>query len=120
MLAQKVKSYNKLKHEEMLLHADVSDEDDRVNSQGTSSASMTRNNHELLTPLFNTNTDITLTNDFSSILNNSLHFEESFDRKNVCLECSCTYTDVCVRCEQYREFKIAQTIDKKRFAARQR
>ena len=44
MLAQKVrnksvqvylfypKSHNKLKHQEMLFHADVSDEDDRVNS----------------------------------------------------------------------------------------
>ena len=106
MLAQKVKkksvqvylfypkSYNKLKHEEMLFYADVSDKDDRVNCQGTSSASMTCNNHELLAPLFNRNTDITLANDFSSILNNSLYFEESFDGKNICLECSCTYTDV--------------------------
>ena len=105
MLAQKVKkksvvvylfyskSYNKLKHEEILFHADVSDERDRANSQDTSSASMTCNNHEPLTPLFNTNTDITMMNDFSSILNNSLYFEESFDRKNICLECSCTYTD---------------------------
>ena len=108
------KSYNKLKHEEMLFHADVSDEDDRGNSQDTSSTSMTCNNHELLTPLFNTKTDITMTNDFSSILNNSLCFEESFDRKNICLECSCTYTDVCIRCEQNREFEIAQAIDKQK------
>ena len=62
MLAQKVKkksvqvylfyhkSCNKLKHEEILFHADVSDEDDRVNTQGTSSTSVTCNNHELLTP----------------------------------------------------------------------
>ena len=94
------KSYNKVKHEEMWFHADVSDEDNRVNSQDTSSNLMTYNNHELLTSLFNTNTDITMTNDFSSILNNSLYFQESFDRKSICLECSCTYTDVCIRCEQ--------------------
>ena len=126
MLAQKVKKksvevylfysklYNKLKHEEILFHADVSDEHDRANSQDTSSASMTCNNHEPLTPLFNTNTDIAMMNDFSSILNNSLYFEESFDRKNICLECSCTYTDVCIRCERIRESEIAQTIDKQK------
>ena len=100
------KSYNKLKHEEMLFHADVSDEDDRVNSQDTPSTSMTCNKHELVTTLFNTNTDIAMTNDFSSILNNSLYFEESFDRKNAFLECSCTYTDVGIRCEQNQEFEI--------------
>ena len=66
MLAQKVqkksvqvylfypKSYNKLKYEEMLFHADISDEDDSVNSQDASSTLMFCNNHELLTPLFNT------------------------------------------------------------------
>ena len=98
----------------MLFHADVSDDDDRINSQDASSTSMTCNNHELLAHLFNTNTDITMTNDFSSILNNSLNFEESFDRKNICLECSCTYTDVCIRCEQNRELEIAKTIDKRK------
>ena len=75
---------------------------------------MTYNNHELLTSLFNTNTDIAMTNDFSSILNNSLYFEESFDRKNICSESSCTYTDVCIRCEQNWEFEMAQTIDKQK------
>ena len=126
MLAQKVrkksaqvylfypKSYNKLKHEEMLLYADVSDEDDRVNSLDASSTSMTCNNNALLTPLFNTNTDITMTNDFSIILNNPLYFDESFDRKNIFLECNCTYTDVCIRCEKNREFEIARTIDKEK------
>ena len=98
----------------MLFHTDVSDDDDRINSQDASSTSMTCNSHELLTPLFNTNTDITMTNDFSSILSNSLYFEESSDRKNICLECSCTYTDVCIRCEQNRELEIAQTIDKQK------
>ena len=58
------KSYNKLKQEEMLYHADVSDEDDRVNSIDASSTSMTCNNHERLTPLFNISTDITMTNIF--------------------------------------------------------
>ena len=101
------KSDNKLKREEMLFHADVSDEDDRVNSLDASSASVTCNNHELLTPLFNTNTDITMTNDFSSVLNSPLYFDESFDRKNICLECNCTYTDLRIRCEQKREFQIA-------------
>ena len=55
MLAQKVKkksvqvysfypkSYNKPKHEEMLFHADVSDEDDRANSQDASTTSITCN-----------------------------------------------------------------------------
>ena len=119
MLAQKVrkksaqvylfypKSYNKLKHEEMLLYADASDEDDRVNSLDASSTSMTCNNNELLTSLFNTNTDITMANDFSIILNNPLYFDESFDRKNIFLECNCSYTDVCIRCEKNREFEIA-------------
>ena len=37
------KSYNKLKHEEMLFHADVSDEDDRANSQDASTTSITCN-----------------------------------------------------------------------------
>ena len=95
MLAQKVKkkpvqvylfyskSYNKLKQEELLFNADVSDEDDRVNSLDAFSTSMTCNNHELLTPLFNTNTDMTMMNSFSSVLNNPLYFDESFDRKNV-------------------------------------
>ena len=58
------KSYNKLKQEEMLYHADVSDEDDRVNSIDASSTSMTCNKHERLTPLFNISTDITMTNIF--------------------------------------------------------
>ena len=78
MLAQKIKkksvqvylfypkSYNKLKCEEMLFHADVTDEDDRVNSQDASSTSVACNNHELLTPLFSTNIDIAMANDFSS------------------------------------------------------
>ena len=69
------KSYNKLKHEEVLFHEDNSDEDDSVNSPDTSSTSMTCNNHEPLTALFNTNTGIGRTNDFSSILNNSLYFD---------------------------------------------
>ena len=108
------KSHSKLEHEEMLFHADVSDEDDRVNSQDASSTSMTCNNRDLLTPLFNTNTDIKMTNDFSSILNNPLYSDESFDRKNICLECNCICTDVCIRCEQNGEFEIAQTIDKQK------
>ena len=126
MLAQKVrkksvevylfypKSYSKLKHEEMLFHADVSNEDDRVNSLDASSTSVTCNNHELLTLLFNTNTGITMTNNFSSILNNPLYFDKSFDSKNICLECNFTYTDVCIRCEQSRELEIAQTKDKQK------
>ena len=108
------KSDNKLKREEMLFHADVSDEDDRVNSLDASSTSVTCNNHELLTPLFNTNTDITMANDFSSVLNSPLYFDESFDRKNICLECNCTYTDLCIRCEQKREFQITKTIKKQK------
>ena len=98
----------------MLLYADVSDEDDRVNSQDASSTSVTCNNHELPTPLFNTNTDIALQNGFSSILNSPLYFDESFDRKNTWSECSCTCINVCIRCEQNREFEIAQTIDKQK------
>ena len=53
----------------MLFHADLSDQDERVNFQDASSTSMSCNNHELLTLLFNTNTDTAMRNDFSSILN---------------------------------------------------
>ena len=95
-------------------YGDASDEDDRGNSLNASLTSMTCNDHEVLIPLFNTNTDITMTNDFSSILNNPLYFDESFDRKNICLVCNCTYTDVCIWCEQNREFQIAHTIDKQK------
>ena len=92
------KSYNKLEQEEMLYHADVNDEDDRVNSIDASSTSVTCNNHERLTPLFNINTDITMTNHFPSTLNNPFeYFDKSFDRKSICLEGKCTYTDVCIR-----------------------
>ena len=126
MLAQKVrkksvqvylfcpKSCSKLKHEEMLFHTDVSDEDDRVNSLDPSWTSMTCNNHELPTLLFKTNNGITMTNDFSSILNNPLYFDKLFDRKNICLECSFTYTDVSIRCELNQEYEITQTIDKQK------
>ena len=53
------------KHKEMLFHADISDEDDSVNSPDTISTLMICNNHEPLTPIFKTNTGIAMTNDFS-------------------------------------------------------
>ena len=75
---------------------------------------MTCNNHELPTLLYKTNNGITMTNDFSSILNNPLYFDKLFDRKNICLECSFTYTDVSIRCELNQEYEITQTIDKQK------
>ena len=34
--------------------------------------------------------------------------------KTFFLKCTCRYTDVCIRREQNREFKIAQTTDKQK------
>ena len=48
----------------MFFHADISDEDDSVNSPDTSSTLMTCNNHKPLTPIFKTNTGTAMTNDF--------------------------------------------------------
>ena len=54
------KSYNKLKIKLLLFQADVSDGNNSVNSKDASSTSMTCNNNELLTPLFNTNTGLSV------------------------------------------------------------
>ena len=61
----------------MLFHADISDEDDSVNSPDTSSTLMTCNNHEPLTPIFKTNTGIAMTNDFSWREKGSIKWEMS-------------------------------------------
>ena len=33
---------------------------------------------------------------------------------NTCSECSCTDTDVCIKCEQNQEFEIAQKVDERK------
>ena len=46
-------------------------------------------------------------------MNNPLYFDKLFDGKNICLECSFTDTDVCIRCEQNQEYEITQATDKR-------